>query len=206
MNVIGKNLYENLNLLPPDYQGWYSDSPVFNLVIEKTLPSVIVEVGTWKGASAINMADICKNKKLKTTIYCVDTWLGSEEFWVRLAHTKERDLLLKNGYPQIYYQFLSNVVHKNHQDTIIPVPNTSFIGSKILKSKNVKADLIYIDGSHEYEDVKLDISSYWDILKQNGIMFGDDYLWVKKAVDEYCETNKIALRVENNHNWIIRKK
>lgn len=205
MNKINDNIYKNLNLLPPDYRGWSSDAPVFNSVIAQTLPSTIIEVGTWKGASALNMADICKEKRLKTKIYCVDTWLGAEEFWISLAHTPERNLALKNGYPQIYYQFLSNVVHRKHEDVIIPIPNTSFIASKILKSKNIIADLIYIDGSHEYEDVKIDLKYYWELLKPGGIMFGDDYNWVKKAVNEFSINNKKQLLLEKNHHWIFKK-
>jgi hypothetical protein len=82
------------------------------------------------------------------------TWLGAEEFWTSQADTGERDLRQKNGYPQVYFDFLANVVQHDCQDLIVPIPNTSFIGHIILKNRGVLADLIYIDGSHVYEDVK----------------------------------------------------
>lgn len=185
MNKI-ENIYKIDKLYPPDLNGWNFKHQIFDDLVEQVRPKVIIEVGTWKGASALRMARACKRLGLNTKIYCVDTWLGAVEFWTDLSHTPERDLMLVNGYPQIYYQFLSNVIHEGFTDMIIPIPNTSATGAKILKHLGVVADLIYIDGSHEYEDVKSDIDKYMTLLNWSGVMFGDDYGWadVKKAVDE----------------------
>ena len=204
MNVITKNLYQDFTPLPQDIQGWNSNSTTFRDLILKTKPTTIIEVGTWKGASAINMANITKELNLKTNIYCVDTWLGAEEFWCSLKDTPERNLLTKNGYPQIYYQFLSNVYHTNTTDIIIPIPNTSFIGYKILKHLGIKSKLIYIDGSHEYEDVLSDIKCYRELLDVDGIMFGDDISWppVNQAVRESFTQNEITTY---NNFWIYER-
>lgn len=189
MNIINKKIYENLQTLPPDISGWGGDNPLFRQLIDKVQPKTIIEVGTWKGQSAINMAQHIKQTEKATKIYCVDTWLGATEFWTDLAHTSERDLLLKNGYPQIYYQFLSNVVHSGLQDIIIPFPNTSTNAARYFSYNHIKADLIYIDGSHEYEDVLLDLQLYTKLLNSGGTIFGDDYheCWkgVDAAVDEF---------------------
>lgn len=204
MNLINTNIYENI---PPSnidqVHGWNSYSPVFRKLIEETNPSVIIEVGTWLGASAINMGKIIKSLGLTTQIYCVDTWLGAEEFWTWAGHTPERDLKLKNGYPQVYFNFLSNVVQHNLQDIIVPIPNTSYIGYLILKHYNIVADLIYIDGSHTYIDVKNDITNYLNLLSPNGIIFGDDFYWngVNAAVKESFENYSL----EENNFWIYKK-
>jgi len=124
MNTIDKHIYENLNLLPEDLQGWNGHAPIFKEFIEKIKPTHIIEVGTWKGMSAINMAKTVKDLSLDTKITCVDTWLGALEFWSKNSQTPDRNLLLKNGYPQIYYQFLSNVVHNKVEDIITPFPIT----------------------------------------------------------------------------------
>jgi hypothetical protein len=68
---------------------------------------------------------------------------------------------------------------------------------------NVIADLIYIDGSHEYEDVISDIDSYLPLVRKGGIFFGDDYYgWpgVAKAVDE--KFSKFEIRPADF--WICR--
>lgn len=205
MNSINNQIYNDIQPSGKDcIEGWNSYSNVFRELIEKTRPKTIIEVGTWLGASAINMAKITKELNLETTIYCVDTWLGAEEFWTSLSNTAERDLKLKNGYPTVYNDFLANVVEHNMQDTIIPIPNTSSIGYHILKHYNISADLIYIDGSHAYEDVKNDITCYAKLLTQDGIIFGDDMSWseVRNAVDDVLTDNYYVL--ENNF-WIHQK-
>lgn len=181
--------------LKADFQGWNSNDPVFKKVIDEVNPRVIVEVGSWKGMSAIEMS-----KHTKAKIYCIDTWLGAEEFYT-MPPSPERDLLKKHGYPQVYYQFLSNIIHAGCVEQIEPMPMTSRMGAKLCPM----ADVIYIDASHEYQDVKEDLASYWQKLNTGGIMFGDDYgnttfPGVKQAVDEFGNAQII-----NNWFWIIKK-
>ena len=62
-------------------------------------------------------------------MFCVDTWLGAPEFWnLRFSggeHDPARDMALKNGYPTVYWTFLSNMVQANVSDYIVPVPMPS---------------------------------------------------------------------------------
>lgn len=185
--------------------GWHSHSPIFRALVEETRPRIVFEVGTWLGASAINMAEAARDMGLKTKVYCVDTWLGAEEFWNKYSHTSERDLLLKNGYPQTYFKFLANVVEHGLQNFIVPVPNTSHIGAMILAHRRLKADLIYIDGSHDYEDVRGDIRDYMPLLNEGGVMFGDDFGLggVRRAVEESLSGRFV---VEHKNFWIHRFK
>jgi len=210
MNILNNNIYENLDLLPLDLQGWNGDKPIFKELINEVRPTTIVEIGTWKGQSAINMGKICKELGLQTKIYCIDTWLGSLEFWHGLNDTKERDLMLKNGYPNVYYQFLSNVVHSGLQDVIIPVPLPSSIGIKLLYQLNIKPELIYIDGSHDYNDVTNDLESvYKYLVYKDDIVFGDDYKTfsdVKIAVDNFNTDYFVIDREFKDNFWIFRNK
>lgn len=181
--------------LPLDLQGWQSFCPIFERLIVKKRPNVIVEVGSWKGASAINMANICKKHSIPATIYCVDTWLGAKEFWTH--PTPERDLKLRNGFPQVYYQFLSNVIRMGHHDMIRPVPVPSSIGLEIVPSP----DLIYIDGDHSYDGVLADFSKAIKVGKRECIIFGDDYcngaFHVKQAVDDVAAREDYVIQFES---------
>jgi len=188
-----------------DLQGWNSNHFIFEKLIIEYKPNIIAEVGSWKGASAIHMANICKKNNLNSKIYCIDTWLGGFDHILNNFD----DLKIKNGYPQLYYQFLSNVFITNNQDLIIPVPNTSYIGYIYLKYNNIKPNLIYIDGSHEYEDVVNDIKNYYDLLADGGVIFGDDFhdcIWpdVKRGVVDFCRNKNINFKIEDG-KWIINK-
>ena len=209
MNKIDKSIYENLHLLSPDYSGWNGNKSIFGKLVREIRPSTIIEVGTWKGQSAINMGTTVKELGLNTTIHCVDTWLGAIEFWTNGRNTSERDLHTLNGYPQVYYQFLSNVVHKNLQDIILPFPNTSENGYRYFKYFNITAQMIYIDASHEEDDVYKDLNNYYELLDNYGILFGDDYQkdWpgVINSVNKFAQEKNIGLEIVDNNFWILKK-
>ena len=210
MNNIGTDVYDSfVPTHPLDLQGWVGNQTIFEKLIDQQKPNVIIEVGTWKGKSAIMMANVVKRLNLNCKIYCVDTWLGAIEFWDWLSHTPERNLHLKHGYPQVYYQFLSNVVHTNNQDVIIPVPLPSNLGCKLLKRKNIQSQLIYIDASHETDDVYDDMKHYYELLSPGGIMFGDDYSWesVRNGVNKFVSDRNYQSQLSNDGhlNWILKK-
>ncbi len=161
---------------PADLQGWGSDDVVFSTLIEAIRPKIIIEVGTWKGASAIHMAKITKALGLDTKVICVDTWLGSPEHFLGQGPGWRESLRLKNGFPQLYFTFLANVVRSDLTDVIIPLPTTSENAAVILREKGVRADLVYVDAAHEEEAAYRDFRQYWDLLTPEGVLLGDDYI------------------------------
>lgn len=181
-----------------DDQGWGGNHPIFRELIKLTRPKLIVEIGTWKGRSAMHMAECLEAEGLTDSrIICIDTWLGAEEFIDKPDDDPKRGLMRRMGYPQIYYQFLSNVDYRALGKYIVPLPQPSSIGLRYLRNKGLKADLIYIDGSHEYEDVRDDLDKSNYLLNRGGIVFGDDYCeyWqgVVNAVEDWAEDGLIDL-------------
>lgn len=209
MNKIDKTIYNNFKPLPLQLTGWNGTKPIFRELIEKLKPTTIIEVGTWKGQSAITMGNAVREFGLNTTIHCVDTWLGAIEFWTTGRNSSERNLSTLYGYPQVYYQFLSNVVHNNLQDVILPFPNTSENGYRYFKYNNITAQMIYIDASHEEDDVYKDLNNYYDLLEINGILFGDDYQkdWpgVINSVNKFSQERNMELEIIGNNFWILKK-
>jgi len=198
--------FDGLKLQPLDLQGWQSYESVFEELIVEVRPKLIVEVGTWKGASAIHMADLLVKHGLSdSVIVCVDTWLGSLEFWTNTEdETRYGALGLVNGYPSVYYTFLSNVVRCGHEKRIVPFPATSSMAAEWFTRKDLYADLAYLDASHEKDDVEGDLLN-WHPRVENAT-FGDDYTTfegVKYAVDEYAKWGGFNLQTKES-KWIIR--
>lgn len=192
---------------PLDLQGWGSDSSAFRELIIEGKPRLIIEVGTWKGASANHMADVLAEQKLDGQILCVDTWLGALEFWtVPTDADRYGSLRLKHGWPQVYYQFLANVCHRGHQARIIPFPQTSSTAGLWLRYFGLQAELIYLDGSHEEEDVYGDVLAYWEALASGGVLFGDDWSWdgVRLAVQRFAREMQLEVRFAAD-KWLLRK-
>lgn len=206
------NPYEGFPILEyrEDVRGWNYDDSVFDQMIEETRPKLILEVGTWLGGSALRMADAVKRAGLDCRIVCVDTWLGALEMWTNQDDPERYGVLRhRNGYPDIYRQFLANVIHRGHDDIIIPFPQTSRIAAQWFRAKGIHFDLAYIDGSHDFGDVWSDLTDYSQLA---GTLFGDDYhTWadVKRAVREFTSTMQSSrrnLQVTASGKWIIKKR
>lgn len=172
--------YENFNVDKSKYDntGYNGISPDMVRFIAEQKPSVIIELGSYKGNSAIAMAKTMRQNNVPGIIICVDTWLGSIE------HIN--DLTYVNGRPELFNIFLNNVMSDNVQDIIIPFPQTSNIAFEYLRNIGVMADMIYVDASHDYKSVREDVTNYWSLVRNGGMLCGDDINWsgVKQAVDE----------------------
>jgi hypothetical protein len=208
---------------PLDLQGWAQDETTIPELVAMVQPSLVVEVGSWKGYSASMFAKAIKSLPHACGLICVDTWLGAREFystteekeemwWSDMVdkpgfHTERYDALgLVNGYPTVYYQFLANMMHLGNQDVVVPFPQTSTLAGRWLRSHGVEAQLVYIDASHEYDDVLSDMNIYWDIVSRGGIMFGDDY-WIddiRRAVSDFSISKRIKIE-SNDRFWILKK-
>lgn len=207
----------NTNELTIDLQGWISPNFIskftellINSYNELQRPLMIIEIGSWKGLSACTMANIAKQNNIPCTIICIDTWLGSPDYWTTGINdiNKGGSLKFNNGYPQIYYTFLNNIILKNHTDTIRPLPMSSNEASGILNYYDIKADIVYIDGAQEYISVHNDISKYWKILQNNGYIFGSNYCdecdSIKMAVDDFSRAVTTDKTIDDIL-WIVQK-
>lgn len=162
--------------LAPDHQGWSYENPVLYEAVRLLAPRLVVEVGTWKGASAIRMAKTMQKAGTAGVVVCVDTWLGgAEHFLIKNDPAFFPSLRMRHGYPRLYEQFLANVLHAGVADRIVPLPQTSHNAALILSRLGLSPQMVYLDGSHEYTDVYLDLSYYWELLAPGGLILGDDY-------------------------------
>ncbi len=206
--IHGKNIYEGFAFenYPLDASGWGGESNAFSELIDELKPELVIEVGTWKGASALTIADSLA-KQGSGSILCIDTWLGALEFWQDQSDAERfQSLNCKHGYPSVYYQFLANVCHRGHQARVIPLPMTSSSAAMWLMRFSISADLIYVDASHEEEDVYQDLVDYFELTNPGGVIFGDDWTWsgVRAAVERFAAENH--LKIEHLHDkWLLRK-
>lgn len=153
--------YRSICDLPFDGHGWFMNGPQIRAILKETRPKIGIEVGSWLGLST---RDIALNMPEDAILYAVDTWLGSQE----LVHIQDPRL------PYLYQLFLSNVKQTGLTNKIIPVRMTSLEAARAL---NVKADFIYIDASHDEENVYKDICAWADHLNEDGVLCGDDWGW-----------------------------
>jgi len=156
-----------------------NQEPGIDKIVEKFKPHNILELGSWYGKSAINFGSNCLDQNLDVNILCVDTWLGSHEYWTTYI---ERQTLVANSFDV----FCSNVVANKLEKNILPFRQTIKNAVHILKYYNIKFDLVYWDCDHA--SVLEDLLLCEDVIGVNGVMVVDDYFQhqtVKQQVDDY---------------------
>jgi hypothetical protein len=159
-----------------------------------------LEVGTWRGASAVRIAEELKPSKL----VCVDTWLGAPEFYTWGAGCPLRDLQKERGYPTVFRTFCDNVMRRGLQDVVAPLPMSSVQAAQVLAHHCVRFAGAYVDAAHEYEAVLADLRAFAPLVDK--VMWGDDYdqHWpgVRRAVDQWAAEVGRPVEVRGN-NWMV---
>ena len=187
-----------------DYRGWNSHHQIFAALVNEVQPKVYVEVGVWKGLSLLNVAGLTKD--LQTTLYACDTWLGGID---HVRSNREVDQVKQDswGYPMLYHQFLFNMADSGAAGRTYPVVQTSINCARWLKEKGVKADLVYVDASHEGWDPYWDMCHYWELVRERGVMFGDDmgFPGVKQSVEAMAAYIKQEPEIVDGNFWVFRK-
>ena len=207
--LMGSNPYDGFDATkhPRAITGWHSQHPWFEQIIVQVKPRRILEVGTWRGASAIHMAHLARQVNPQAQVLCIDTWLGSHrDLWTNAEYRKQLDL--RTGFPMQYFQFLANVMHSGLQEHIFPLPMTSYCAVDILQHAGIDFDLIYIDAHHDEEEVFADMRRCYKLVRAGGMMFGDDYTpgetGVVKAVNRFVADHGLYLTT-SAEKWAFQK-
>jgi len=188
---------------PKRVKGWGSYGAVFENLIKKVRPKVIIEVGTFLGASAIHMAELTRRFGLDTQILCLDDFRGWPGFRDKVNYTP-----MLNGDVLLLPQFLQNVIYFNATASILPVPFSTGSGLEKLCEWGVLAELIEVDAGHDFHSAWADINRAHKLLRPGGVMFGHDYFTsydnrgVRRAVDLFARVNGFKIKVDGQH-WVI---
>ncbi|MCJ2041672.1 class I SAM-dependent methyltransferase [Methylobacterium sp. J-059] len=188
-------------LRPLDLQGWRSQHVFLEDAVRQWRPSVVVEVGTWKGASAVHMAKAMAAHGVTGTVIAVDTWLGAVDHWTDAGLFTE--LATEHGYPSLYRTFLANVLREGLAERVVPLPLDSVNAAELMRLRGVEADVVHLDAGHEEASVAADLAAWWSVLRPGGLFIADDYdssggrfPGVQRAVDAFCNLHRIGNRWE----------
>jgi predicted O-methyltransferase YrrM len=186
--------------------GWLSDSEgelLYNLA--KGVPSgqAIVELGSWKGKSTVWLAKGTEAGQ-RDKVYSIDPHSGSK------AHVSEGEM-------NTYTAFLTNLTKAGVQATVVPLVTTS---DKAAQRWREGIGLLWVDASHEYEDVKRDFLAWKHHLLPGAIVaFHDcDKPGPTQVVEEYLnhsgdfttiqsvDTIIVAANDKCTHYWVLDSK
>jgi predicted O-methyltransferase YrrM len=155
---------------------WFESAAraVWDSIIPQINPTRILEIGSFEGASTCYLIEkVAAFKEIE--IHCVDSWEGGVEHVKGGSveanmtdvesrfheNTKIAINRVRNGVQLIH--------HKGYSDTVL--------AKLIAEGKQEYFDFVYVDGSHQAPDVLCDALLSFRLLKINGVMAFDDYLW-----------------------------
>ena len=154
---------------------------------------VFAEIGTWKGQSAVYMAEAIKQSGKDIKWYVIDTFEGTDE-----EHDNDKDVINNT----LYETYLSNI--EPVKEFITTIRANSQEAFKEFKDNSL--DFLFIDGDHTYKGVRADLINWYPKVKSNGIIAGHDYAeptcGVKMAVDQYFLFTGI---IQDKTSWIYKK-
>lgn len=137
--------------------------------------ATIVEIGCYKGRST---ACLAYGAPKDATVYAIDTFEGNKKDFIE-------EVQFKGG--NFYKDFENNLKRLRLFHKIKPIKGFSAeIGEKWKR----KIDLIFIDGSHLYEDVKKDFEFFYPWVKPGGIIAFHDV--TKEHAGAFRVWNEIA--------------
>ncbi len=154
---------------------------------------MIVEIGTWKGASALHFARMLADRGIPGTVIAVDTWLGAVDHWA--DETLFAELATEHGFPSLYRTFLANVLREGQAERrILPLPLDSVNAAELLRLRGVRADVIHLDAGHEEASVAADLRAWWPGAAPGGLLIADDYDRLGAALPRRHRAGRPVLR------------
>lgn len=153
-------------MMPSDYLKWFGE--------QAETHNSIVEIGCFRGRTTTAFCDNCKG-----TVTAVDTWQGSPGLMEYLELMQK-----ETGDPDwLFHEFLYNMADFKNLEV---VRMASLDAAAFLQERGRQFDMIFIDGLHDYDNVKADILAWLPLLGPNGLMCGHDYQYkdVRHAVTE----------------------
>ena len=154
---------------------WFDGNKnTWSQLLNELNPVKILEVGSYEGKSTTYFIE-CLDNQTGIEIHCVDSWEGGiehkeggsaesqmAEVEARFHHNIKIAKNIATNKPNI-------VIHKGLSSRELP--------KLIAQGMQQYFDFIYIDGSHQAPDVLLDSVLGFELLRVNGIIAFDDYLW-----------------------------
>ena len=169
---------------------WFETSAkaIWSQIFNQTKPKKILEIGSYEGASTCFLIETLSLYHDSFEIYSIDTWDGGvehKEMKINMKLVEERfqkntSLAIKNSSKKIELKTIKD-------------KSINALSQLITNQKSNYFDFIYIDGSHMASDVLSDAILSFELLKINGIIGFDDYLWKLPNSNNLLTNPKIAI-------------
>jgi predicted O-methyltransferase YrrM len=162
-----------------DWFGTTANMAHWETIFAQLKPKRCLEIGSFEGRSAVFMLEHLPDGSFLT---CIDTWAGGHDLSAEAM----------KGVEQRFDANTALAAKNTAQLCKIKEPSHLAL-ARMIQDDCEWFDLIYIDGSHTAPDVLTDAVMAVQLLKLNGIMIFDDYLWTMPDRGDVLNAPGIAI-------------
>lgn len=140
---------------------------LYDLAKNCTGKGVIVEIGSLLGKSTAYLGFGSKAGR-KVKVYAIDPFDGGD---LRPRSTFIKNLIKQGSF---FDKFMANMRNAKLLDLVVPIPKRSVEAVNDVKEP---IELLFIDGAHDYEFVKMDVLNYLPKVVRGGTVAFHDRGW-----------------------------
>lgn len=162
------------------------------------VPQRMAEIGVFDGA---NSGWLLARMPL-LTLYMVDPWRVYSDSLQPDAHQDA------GKWDRVRRMALARTDFAGSRRIVLPMSSADAVS----EIPDGSLDMPFIDANHTYEFVTRDLVAYWDKVKPGGWLAGHDYerkppriYGVFDAVNEFVERKGLALELDEDATWFVRK-
>ncbi len=119
----------------------------------------IVEIGAFKGRSTVSIGTACVRTSKR--VFSIDTFQGNTTDFIK----GQNDVDWSGD--SFFHEFWTNVVSLGIQNHVIPLAGSS---SDIARCWRAPIHFLFVDGSHQYDDVLNDFQNFFPFVVSGGIV------------------------------------
>ena len=171
---------------------WFGFDDIYKEQVEAAQDGAhFIEVGCFLGKSAAFMIVEIINSGKNIQFDMIDHWNGSSEH-------QDMDIIKEKG---LYETFRSNMLPFSGYRNTRSIRMNSVDAAQIYSDESL--DFVFIDASHEEQDVKNDIDAWLPKVKKGGVLAGDDWGFeaVVNAVQSKFDNTQYNIR---GRSWIVQ--
>ena len=134
-------------------------------------PVTMLEIGSWAGGSAVTIGTTLRAHAASgSRLYCLDPWRLYGADPTSAAISPQMRNALRSG--SAFQLFLHNIKASRLDDLIVVVKGAATDVLPVLAAGSF--DLVFVDGDHTYAAVKSDVALAIPLVRDGGILCGDD--------------------------------
>jgi predicted O-methyltransferase YrrM len=180
--VLAASQVENLNSVE-GFLTYREGALLFYFAYTQSHPGRVVEIGSFKGKSTVWLAKALELSQRDEKVVAIDPHINTGETGVVPVYDEQSS----------YDAFIENLSRLNLSRSVQPIVAVS---ETVAKNWNEQIRFLFIDGSHRYEDVKLDLVLWEPWVSIGGVIclhdtkFNGPFVGVRRAMNEYLGTSK----------------